>query len=97
MDESRHETLCRCLNMYSRKFKGAYHFEQQHRSREVGVLFEVLDHSGLNNLTTTLHDQTGGGNGGQLVGLHIPQAPSQDLGTKKDKITQSEKPIKGHG
>lgn len=38
--------------------KDFYHFEQQNRSREVGVLFEVSDDCSLNDLTTTLHYQT---------------------------------------
>ncbi len=60
-----------------------YHFKEQNRSGEVGVLFEVPDYSSLNNLTATFHYQTGRGNCGQLVGFHVSQAPSQDLGSNK--------------
>lgn len=40
--------------------KNGYHFEEQNRSGEVGVLFEVLDDRRLNDFTATFHDQTGG-------------------------------------
>lgn len=49
-----------------------YHFEEQNRSGEVGVLFEVPDDCRLNDFTATFYDQTGGGHCGQLVGLHVP-------------------------
>lgn len=52
--------------------KNGYHFEEQYRSGEVGVLFEVFDDRCLNDFTATFHDQTGGGHCGQLVGLHVP-------------------------
>lgn len=44
------------IEFYNRR--AYYHFEKQNRSREVGILFEVPDHSRLNNLPTTLHYQT---------------------------------------
>lgn len=54
------------------KKKTGYHLEEQNRSGEVGVLFEVLDDRRLNDFTATFYDQTGGGHCGQLVGLHVP-------------------------
>lgn len=61
------------------EFEDKYHLEEQHRSRKVGVLFEVFDHGCLNNLTPALHYQAGGGHRGQLEVLHVPQTPSQNL------------------
>lgn len=63
-----------------KQINDGYHFEEQNRSGEVGVLFEVPDDGRLNDFTATFYNQTGGGHSGQLVGLHVPQAPCQDLG-----------------
>ena len=38
---------------------GQYHFKEENRTREVGILFEVRDDGGLYNLPSTFHNQTG--------------------------------------
>ena len=58
-----------------------YHFDKQDRAREVWALFHIPDHSWLHHLPTTLYNQTGWGHGGQLVWLHVSQAPCKNLHT----------------
>ena len=52
-----------------------YHFKEEDRPGEVGVLLDVLDDGSLGDLPPTLHHETGRGDCGQLVGLHVPQTP----------------------
>lgn len=60
----------------------AHHFHEQGADIKVGVLPKVSDDTGLHCLATTLHHKTRGGDAGHLIALHVPKAPSQDLGTE---------------
>lgn len=63
----------------------AYHFHEKGTDVEVGVLPEVLDDTGLHCLAPALYHKARGGDAGQLVALHVPQAPRQDLGTQSEE------------
>lgn len=63
----------------------AHHFHEEGADVEVGVLPEVLDDTGLYRLAPALHHQARGGHAGQLVALHVPKTPRQDLGVKSEK------------
>ena len=63
----------------------AHHFHEEGADVEVGVLPEVLDDTGLHRLAPALHHQARGGHAGQLVALHVPKTPCQDLGVQSEE------------
>lgn len=58
---------------------GPHHFHEEHTDIKVGILLDVLDDTGLHELASTLHQQAGRGDAGQLEALEVPQSPGQDL------------------
>lgn len=70
---------------------GPHHFHEEHADIKVGVLLDVLDDAGLHQLASTLHQQAGRGDAGQLVALEVPQPPGQDLkgeGNREQRLSQ---------
>lgn len=63
----------------------SHHFHEEGADVKVGVLPEVPNDTGLYRLAPALHHKAGGGDTGQLVTLHVPQAPCQNLGTQSEE------------
>lgn len=66
-------------NLSSNRNTNTHHVKEEQGLIKVGVLLCVLDDCGMNNMSTALKLNTGWGDTGQLIPLHVPNAPAQDL------------------